>query len=88
MAALALIGVAIGVGAQHAVRRASPAPLERPGAIAAFDRGPLRPVQEIGTVPLFENHRPAPRFWSRPAVPSEFHLPRVEAIPAGGEKDF
>ncbi len=86
-AALALIGVAIGVAARHAGRPTRP-PAERPGATAAFDAGPLRPAHEVGTAVPYEPLRPAPRLPSRPALPSEFHLPRVEAIPAGLEKDF
>ena len=87
-AALALIGVAIGIAARHIGRPSAPAPSERPGATAAFDSGPLRPAYEVGTALPYEPLRPAPRLPSRPAVPSEFHLPRVEAIPAGLEKDF
>jgi anti-sigma factor RsiW len=94
-AALLMVGLAVGV-AIHVARRGpvpqpaavSPLRAEGMGASAAADRGEARAV--ISAPPLFPVDVP-PRFrLVPPRLPAEdnAYLPRVEAVPAAGEKDF
>jgi hypothetical protein len=79
-AALLLLGVALGVAVHHARRASEPADAGRGAALPA-----LAPVREIGAGFLPTAPRPEPR---PPLLRGGFHLPRVEALPAGSEKEF
>jgi anti-sigma factor RsiW len=84
-AAALMVGLAIGVLA-HATRRPTPlnashrAPAAAPSALAV--PAAVRPLEVAP--PRDEMRFHAPRARSE----GSFYLPRVEAIPAGGEKDF
>lgn len=81
IAAVAVIGVAIGAGIRPFLRPAAPAPIVQ---------APPRPASILEAPPVLRAlEAPEPPRFAPPASPlRRFHLPRVEAVPAGGEKDF
>lgn len=87
-AAVAMVGVAIGVVVHYAGRReTAPTP---DASVAASPPGlgsPVQPATIRSSPPLLLRPMPrvpAPRFETE----GSFYLPRVESIPAGREKDF
>lgn len=84
-AAVLMVGLAVGVGGYAVLRSPAPAP------VAAAERPSVRP-EFVGTVPgravgrVFLPDLAAP---PPPIAPDHrFYLPRVDVIPAGGERDF
>ncbi len=84
-AAVLMVGLAIGVGGYGVLRRPSPAPVataERPSVRAELV-GSV-PGRAVGRVFFPELSAPLP-----PIAPEHrFYLPKVDVIPAGGERDF
>lgn len=87
-AAVVMVGVAIGVGAHVATRPAVFAPTERaaiPGRVPA----PVRNVTAEEPSPFRREPESKPKFYAPRVKPDgRSWLPRVEAVPAGGERDF
>jgi len=87
-AAVAMVGVAIGV-LTHTVTRREAGPAAAPtAAVLPVNSGtPVHPADFPNAPRLFFRINPVP---SAPRVEAEgnFYLPRVESIPAGREKDF
>ena len=84
-AAVAMVGVAIGVILHVSQRRASPPAPLRTAVIAPVNG--IAPIQAASAPRFLINPRLK---LSAPAAEPEgsFYLPRVESIPAGREKDF
>ena len=91
-AAVAMVGIAIGVVAHYAGRREALPALPPSTAVAPIDsRTPIQPV----TLTPIQNApqlilRARPRLPALPRIETDgnYYLPRVESIPAGREKDF
>jgi anti-sigma factor RsiW len=84
-AAVAMVGVAIGVTIHMTQRRTLPPAPVRTAAVAPVNN--VAPIQPASSPRFFINPR------SRAAAPAaesdgNFYLPRVESIPAGRERDF
>ena len=95
-AAVLMVGLAVGVGAYVATRPARPAaaPAE---AVTNHDLvsgvelrpGPLQPVTGQKSAPFHVEAAPRMKFYAPRANPDgSSYLPRVEAMPVGGERDF
>jgi anti-sigma factor RsiW len=84
-AAVAMVGVAIGVTIHMTQRRTPPPAPVRTAAVAPLNNA--APIQPASAPRFFINPRIKP---AGPAAESDgnFYLPRVESVPAGGEKDF
>jgi anti-sigma factor RsiW len=84
-AAVAMVGVAIGVSIHMAQRRSPASAPVRTAAVAPVNVA--APIQPASSPRFLINPRFKP---FAPAADSEgnFYLPRVESIPAGREKDF
>jgi anti-sigma factor RsiW len=90
-AAVAMVGIAIGV-VVHLVERRETAPVAALAPAAArFSSGSL--VQPVTLTPFQNSHRLILRAQPRLPAPrvepdGNYYLPRVESIPAGREKDY
>lgn len=89
-AAVVMVGLAVGVGVHVATRPGPSAPLAndpqaRPGPIQA----PVVNVASERPAPFRIEVEPRPRFHAPRVKPDgNSWLPRVEALPVGGERDF
>jgi hypothetical protein len=96
-AAVLMVGLAVGVGSYVVTRpaRAVPSPAEpaaSPAPPIVSVQGPPAPIQPVisGTLAPFRGEvNQQPKFYAPRAKPDgNSYLPRVEAIPVGGERDY
>ena len=87
-AAVAMVGIAIGVTIHYTNRRDAASPVAPTAAVVPVSNaGPVQPATFPNSPRLIFRARPTP---AAPRVEADgnFYLPRVESIPAGREKDY